>query len=164
MDITVFLVDDHALIRDGLRSLLEMEQDIKVIGDATSGTDALRQVIRLCPDIVITDLSTHRSDSIEATQQLCEACPSARVIVLSMYSTTEHVYRALRAGSRGYLLKELAGTELVSAVRAVHAGDCYLSHKLAGSRLEDYVLRHQVADTAPDPVSVPGPTALRSLA
>jgi DNA-binding NarL/FixJ family response regulator len=152
MSITVFLADDHAVVRDGLRFLLEAQHDIKVVGDAANGRDAVRQVAQLCPDVVIVDIAMPDLNGIEATRQIRETRPSAQVIILSMHSTTEHVFRALQAGARGYLLKESAGVEVINAVRAVHAGHRYLSEKISDQVVDDY-LRQRDAVEATSPLA-----------
>ena len=144
--ITVFLADDHAVVRDGLRVLLEAQPDISVIGDAANGRETVRLVAQLCPDIVVMDIAMPELNGIEATQQIYEVCPSAQVIILSIHSTTEHIFRALQAGARGYLLKESAGIEVVNAVRAVHAGHRYLSQKISDRLIDDYVHQRQAAE------------------
>jgi DNA-binding NarL/FixJ family response regulator len=139
VSISVFLADDHAIVRDGLWALLSAEPDINVIGDAEDGRDAARQVAQLCPDIVIMDIAMPLLNGIESTLEIRAICPSARVIILSMHSTTEHITRALQAGAYGYLLKESAGIELVNAVRMVHAGHHYLSPKVTDSLVDQLV-------------------------
>lgn len=146
MSITVFVADDHAVVRDGLRFLLEAQTDIKVIGDAANGRDAVHQVARLCPDVVIVDIAMPDLNGIEATRQICQVCPSAQIIILSMHSTTEHIFQALQAGARGYLLKESAGIEVVNAVRQVHAGHRYLSQKISEKVIDDYVCQRKAAE------------------
>lgn len=138
MSITVFLADDHAVVRDGLRSLLEAQPDIKVIGDAGNGRQAVRLVEQLRPDVVVMDIAMPELNGIEATQKICSECPDSQVVILSMYSTDEHVIRALQAGARGYLLKEAAGVEVVKAVRTVHSKHRYLSQKLSDKVIDDY--------------------------
>lgn len=139
MSINVFLADDHAVVRDGLRSLLEAQGDIHVIGDAANGREAVRQVRQLKPDVVLMDISMPELNGIEATVQIRQACPSVRVLILSMHSSVEHVREALKAGAQGYLLKTSAGTEVVEAVRALHAEGAYLSQKIAGTVIGDYI-------------------------
>ncbi|MCK4900397.1 MAG: response regulator transcription factor, partial [Anaerolineales bacterium] len=138
MSITVFLADDHTVVRDGLRHLLEAQPDIKVIGDAANGREAVRQVEHLCPQIVVMDIAMPELNGIEATRKIVGRCPDTQVIILSMHSTSEHIRRALKAGAHGYLLKESAGNEVVSAVRAVHANHRYLSQKLSDRLINDY--------------------------
>jgi DNA-binding NarL/FixJ family response regulator len=143
MSITVFLADDHAVVRDGLRFLLEAQQDIEVIGDAANGRDAVHQVAQLHPDVVILDIAMPELNGIEAARQIGEVCPSTQIIMLSMHSTTEHVFRALQAGARGYLLKKSAGIEVVNAVRAVLAGRRYLSQDISDKVFDDYVRQRE---------------------
>ncbi len=138
MSITVFLADDHSVVRDGLRLLLDAQLDIKVIGDAGNGREAVRQVENLRPNIVVMDIAMPELNGIEATRMIVDRCPDTRVIILSMYSTTEHLRRAFKAGAEGYLLKESAGNEVADAVRAVHANHRYLSQKLSDRLINDY--------------------------
>jgi DNA-binding NarL/FixJ family response regulator len=145
MSITVFLADDHAVVRDGLRFLLDAQPDIRVIGDAGNGREAMQQVPELCPDVVVMDIAMPELNGIETTRRIAETCPSARSIILSMHSTSEHVFRALQAGASGYLLKECAGVEVADAVRAVHAGHRYLSAAISDKLIDDYVRQRQSA-------------------
>jgi DNA-binding NarL/FixJ family response regulator len=142
MSITVFLADDHAVVRDGLRHLLEAQPDIKVVGDAANGRQTLQLIDRLNPDVAIMDIAMPELNGIEAARKIRTDCPSTQVIILSIYSTEEHVSRALQAGARGYVLKESAGIEVVNAVRAVHSGHHYLSQKLSDRLIDDYL--HQL--------------------
>ena len=146
MIITVFLVHDHAVVRDGLRLILEAQGDIKVVGEAANGHNAVHRVAQLCPDVVVMDIAMPGPNGIEATRQIRETRPSARVVVLSMHSATEYIFQALRAGARGYLLKESAGDEAVSAVRIVQAGHRYLSQKISDKVIDDYVRHREVAE------------------
>jgi DNA-binding NarL/FixJ family response regulator len=146
VSITVFVADDHAVVRDGLRALLEAQPDIRVIGDAADGREAVGQVARLGPDVAVIDIAMPELNGIEAAQGIGEVCPSTQIIILSMHSTTEHIFRALQAGARGYLLKESAGIEVVNAVRAVHAGHRYLSQKISDRLIDDYVRQRQAAE------------------
>ncbi|MBI5648793.1 MAG: response regulator transcription factor [Ignavibacteriae bacterium] len=141
MAITVYIADDHAVVRDGLRALLENVGGIAYIGGAADGRTAVREVCELQPDVVLMDISMPELNGIEATQQIREAVPAVRVIILSMHSTTEHVYRALQAGARGYLLKESAGKDLVAAVQAVAQGKRFLSEKLSELMMDDIAVR-----------------------
>lgn len=146
MSITVFLADDHAVVRDGLRSLLEAQPDIKVIGDAANGRETVRRVVQLSPDVAIIDIAMPELNGIEAAQEIGEVCPSTQIIILSMHSTTEHIFRALQAGARGYLLKESAGIEVVNAIRAVHTGHRYLSQEISDQLIDDYVRQRQTTE------------------
>jgi two-component system, NarL family, response regulator NreC len=137
--ITVLLVDDHSVVRDGLRFLLEAEGDIRVVGGAANGREAVQSARRLNPDVVIMDLAMPELNGTEATLQIHETCPATQVLILSMHSTAEHIFRALQAGAQGYLLKESAGPEVVTAVRTVHSGRRYLSQKIAQTVIDDYI-------------------------
>ncbi len=139
MAIRVFIADDHAIVRDGLISLLQSESDISVVGNAANGREAIREIERLKPDIVVMDIAMPELNGIDAAEQLREQGSLTRVIFLSMYSTSEHVFRALQAGAQGYLLKESAGTELVKAIHVVINGNRYLSQKITDSVVNDYI-------------------------
>jgi DNA-binding NarL/FixJ family response regulator len=144
--IRVLLADDHAVVRDGLRALLEAQPGIEVVGDVASGREAVREAQRLLPDVVVMDIAMPGLDGIEATPQIQEMSPAPRILILSMHSTTEHVFRALQAGARGYLLKDSAGKEVVEAVRVLHAGRRYLSQKIAATVIDDYIAeRHRTS-------------------
>ncbi len=143
MSITLFLVDDHTMVREGLRSLLEAQADFEVLGGAANGREAVSQVSQLCPDVVIMDISMPGLNGIEATRQIRATCPATQVIILSMHATAEHAYRALQAGALGYVLKESAGVEVINAVRAVHAGQRYLNQKISNMLINDFVHPHE---------------------
>ena len=131
MTIRVVIADDHVLLRDGLKALLQATGDITVVGEVGNGQEALRRVPELAPDVVLMDIAMPELNGIEATRALTQKYPAARIIIVSMHTTSEHVHRALAAGAAGYLLKESAGSEVVTAVRAVHAGNRYLSRAVA---------------------------------
>jgi DNA-binding NarL/FixJ family response regulator len=140
--INVLLADDHSIVRDGLRALLNAEPDLRVIADAANGREALRLARQLRPDVLLMDIAMPDMNGIEATQQIHDLVPSTQVLILSMHSTAEHIFRALNAGARGYLLKDSAGAEVADAVRAVHANRRYLSQKIPSTVLDDYVREH----------------------
>jgi DNA-binding NarL/FixJ family response regulator len=130
--ITVILADDHAVLRDGLRFLLEAAGDIQIISMAANGQEAVEQATQHCPDVIVMDISMPIMSGIEATKHICKACENTKVAILSMHHTTEYIQRALEAGAVGYLLKDSAGAELVAAIRALYDGKRYLSKKVAG--------------------------------
>jgi len=137
--ITVFLAEDHAIVREGLKMLLGQEGDIEILGEAGNGREAVRRVKGLLPDVVLMDIAMPELNGIEATRQIRESAPATEVVILSMYATGEHVFQALNAGARGYVLKESVSEEVVQAVRAVHAGHRYLCEKISDAMIEDYV-------------------------
>ena len=139
MAIRVFLVDDHAIIRDGLRLILESQADITVIGEASDGRQAVREVRKVCPDIVIMDIAMPELNGIDATMQIIETCPSTNVIILSVLDTSEYILEALKAGAKGYILKESAGEEVVKAIRRMQSGHYYLSQEISETVITDYI-------------------------
>ncbi len=139
MTVSVFLADDHAVVRDGLRFLLDAESDITVVGTAPNGRQAVQQVIELQPNVVIMDITMPELNGIEATYQICHTCPSTQVVILTMHAKLEYVILALQSGARGYLLKESAGVNVVNAVHAVVAGEYYLSQKISDMLIDDFV-------------------------
>jgi DNA-binding NarL/FixJ family response regulator len=130
--ITVILADDHAVLRDGLRYLLEAQADIQIVATAANGQEAVEQAIQNCPDVVLMDISMPVMNGIEATRQICEVCKNTKVAMLSMHHTSEYLQRALKAGARGYLLKDSAGAEVIAAIHALHEGKSYFSQKIVG--------------------------------
>ncbi|MEK7685744.1 MAG: response regulator transcription factor [Verrucomicrobiota bacterium] len=143
MTIRVLLADDHAVVREGLRLLLESGDGIQVVGEAANGIQAVRRTQTLKPDVVVMDAAMPELNGIEAAAQIRQECPAANVVILSMHSSAEHVRRALQAGARGYGLKESAGAEVVEAVRAVHAGRRYFGRGLAETVVDDYLRPEQ---------------------
>jgi DNA-binding NarL/FixJ family response regulator len=131
MPITIFLADDHPIVLDGLRLILNQQTDMTIVGEAENGRDAVRRVSHLQPDIVIIDITMPELNGVEATRQIRRQCPATRVIVLSIHATSQHVTQALAAGASGYLLKGGLSSEVITAIRAVHAGQTYLSQKVA---------------------------------
>jgi DNA-binding NarL/FixJ family response regulator len=129
--ITVILADDHAILRDGLRFLLEAAGDIKIISMAANGQEAVDQARQHCPDVIVMDISMPVMSGIEATKHICKICANTKVAILSMHHTTEYVQRAPEAGAVGYLLKDSAGSELVAAIRALNAGKRYISKSVS---------------------------------
>lgn len=137
--ITVILADDHPVVRDGLCFLLNAQPDIKVVGMADNGHEAVQLADKLNPDVAVMDIAMPLLNGIEATQQITATHPHTRVMILSIHFTSVHIQRALQAGAMGYLLKESAGEEVVEAIRTVHEGRRYLSRKIAETVVEDYV-------------------------
>ena len=129
--LTVFVADDHAIVRDGLVAHLSAQPDLAVLGTASNGREAVTQILAHAPRIAILDISMPELDGIEATRQIVAAAPDVRVIILSMHGGAQHIFNALEAGVRGYLLKESAGSEIIEAIRVVQSGRRYLSPRVA---------------------------------
>ncbi len=138
-DIRILLADDHGLVRKGLRLLLEAQQGVQVVGEASDGREALKLAAELAPDIAILDIAMPNLNGIEATAQLTKSGSEVKVIILSMHSDESYVVRALDAGARGYLLKDSAEDDLVQAIRTVAQGRPYFSPAISATLLEDYV-------------------------
>ncbi len=143
MSISVFLADDHRILREGLRMLLEAQRDIRVVGEAEDGRQAVGEILSIRPEVVLMDITMPELNGIEATRQIQEELPAVKVVILSVHGDSEHVYRAFQAGAQGYMLKESAGSEVVQAVRTVYAGRRYLSQKLAQAGLDEYIDERQ---------------------
>ena len=138
MPIRILIADDHAVVADGLKHLIEAQGDLEVIATVGDGREAVRVARELKPDVVLMDLSMPELNGADATRAILEREPRCRVIVLSMYAEREYVRRALRAGAAGYVVKRSAAKEVVEAIRAVHAGQRYLSPKVADVVIGDY--------------------------
>jgi DNA-binding NarL/FixJ family response regulator len=129
--VQILLADDHPLVCDGLRALLASQPDLEVVGAVSDGRDAIRATRELHPDVLIIDIAMPGLNGIEAAERIHREHPEVRIIMLSMHDSSEHVYRAVKAGASGYLLKESAGREVVDAIRSVRAGKRYLSQRIA---------------------------------
>ncbi len=137
----LLLADDHALLRLGLKKILEERPEWQVVAEAGDGRTAVRQTLTLVPDVVILDIGMPLLNGIEATRQIIRRQPNVGVLILSMHADEAYISQALRAGARGYLLKDSAGTELIRAVSAVAAGKSFFSPAVAKVMLDDYVQR-----------------------
>ncbi|MFC2091500.1 response regulator [Elusimicrobiota bacterium] len=139
MTIRVFLADDHAVIRDGICAMLEAEKDIEVLGTADNGREAVSQANKLNPDVIVMDIAMPEMNGIEAARRIQKSDPSIRIIILSMHDSSEYVFQALKAGAKGYLLKESAGKEVIKAIRTVYSGRRYLSMSIEEKVIDDYI-------------------------
>ncbi len=149
MTISVFLDDDHGVVRAGLRAYLDAEPGVVVIGEADNGRDAVKQITILQPDVAVLDIGMPELDGIEATEQVNDRHASTRIIILSMHASNEHVFRALQAGASGFVAKESAGKELVKAVHTVNTYRSRLMKKLDISdmpTLVKFAIRHGLTD------------------
>lgn len=139
MSLRVLIVDDHQIVRDGLKNLLKSESDIEVVGEADNGRMALELTQKLVPDAVIMDISMAQLNGVDATRQIVEMLPHVKVVALSMHDDKRFVGRMLEAGARGYLLKDCAFSELIQALHTVMGGHIYLSPTISGVVVKDYV-------------------------
>lgn len=139
--IRVLVADDHTIVREGVRILLEAQPDIEVVGEAADGEDALTQVRKVQPDIVLIDLAMPRLNGLEATRAIKRDYPQIHVIALTMYESDEYFFQVLNAGASGYVLKKAASSDLLAAIRVVHAGDVFLYPSVARRLVSDYLTR-----------------------
>lgn len=145
-NIKIVVVDDHTIVRQGLKMILAAQPDIEVVGEAANGREAVDLVQKLKPDIVLMDVAMPELNGIDATRRMVEANSRLKILVLSMHKEAVYVREILRAGARGYILKDAIDTELLSAVRSVARGDGYISPAVSGALLNDY--RKDVTDPA----------------
>jgi two-component system, NarL family, response regulator NreC len=136
--ITILMADDHTIVRQGLKLILSAHSDIQVVGEAANGEEAVLLAAQLKPRIILMDVAMPGINGIEATRQIVQANPRARVLVLSMHKESVYVREILRAGARGYILKDAIDTELLNAIRSVANGDGYVSPAVSGALLSDY--------------------------
>jgi len=139
--IRVLLVDDHAMFREGVRSLLEGEPDMEVVGEVEDGRAAVETALTLAPDVVLMDITMPNLDGIEATRQIRARDAGIKVLILTMHDNEDVFFRSISAGASGYVLKRSGGVELMSAIRSTHEGNSYLSPLLAKALMSDYLQR-----------------------
>ncbi|HLI06547.1 MAG TPA: response regulator transcription factor [Ktedonobacteraceae bacterium] len=141
MTIHILLADDHTILRAGLKMMLNAQPDMEVIGEAHDGRQAILEAQRLLPDIVLMDITMPDMNGIEATKQIKKLQPEIKVLMLTMHENDEYVFQALRAGASGYMLKEAADTDLISALRVIQSGQFYLSPAAQSVMVGDYLQR-----------------------
>ena len=135
--ITVLIVDDHAVVRQGVRTLLDMHPDLQVVGEAESAEDALRLIEELVPDVVLLDLVLPGMNGVEATRQMKQISPRTQIVVLTSYAEDEHIFPALRAGALSYLLKDIRPRELAESVRKAARGESVLHSRIAARMIQE---------------------------
>ncbi len=138
-EIRILIADDHTIVRQGLKRILEDEPGIEVVGEAVDGRDAVAKAMDLMPDIVLMDLSMPSLHGLEATRQITKRLPKSRVLILSMHKNEGYVLQSLQAGGSGYILKDSASEEVAGAIRSVSRGDSYLSPSISRVVIEDYL-------------------------
>ena len=136
--IEVLITDDHPVVRQGLRALLELEEDIEVVGEAKDGVEAAQKVKELVPDVVLMDLAMPEMDGVVATGRIKEISPKTRVLVLTSYAEDERVFGAMKAGATGYLLKNVEPSNLIQAIRSTHQGEPALSSLVAKKLIQEF--------------------------
>jgi DNA-binding NarL/FixJ family response regulator len=140
-NIKVLLAEDHTIVRKGLRSLLEDEEGIEVIGEAEDGREAIKQAEKLHPDIIVMDIAMPGLNGLEATRRLRKLNPEIKILILSVYANEEYVFQTLQAGAEGYLVKKAAPSELILAIKAVYQGNSFLSPSISRTVIDEYIRR-----------------------
>jgi two-component system response regulator NreC len=141
MKMRILLADDHTILRAGLKMMLNAQPDMEVVGEAQDGRQAIQEAQRLQPDVVLMDITMPDMNGIEATRQIKRNLPAARILILTMHEHDEYVFQALRAGASGYMLKEAADTDLISALHIIQSGQFYLSPAAQSVMVGDYLQR-----------------------
>ncbi len=136
--VKVLVVDDHTIVRDGIVALLALAGDIEVVGEAANGSEALKMVKGLRPDVVLMDVAMPIMDGLEATRRIHREFPGSRILILTQYDDKEYVFPVIEAGASGFISKAAASSELASGIRSVYRGDSYLSPSIARLFVEDY--------------------------
>ena len=144
--IKIILADDHQLIRDGIRSLIHDAKNIEVIGEASDGYELLEQLKVTSPDIIVLDVSMPRLSGIEATKKITEEFPTVKVLILSMFTSEEYIFNAIKAGARGYLPKNTSKKELLEAIYSINAGNEYFSDSISNIILKSYIKKTKSND------------------
>jgi DNA-binding NarL/FixJ family response regulator len=142
--IKVLIVDDHAIMRDGIRALLSVNDDIEVVGEASEGKEAIKKVDQLKPDVIVMDIAMPGMDGMEATRQMVKGNSRIKVLILTQHDNKEYILSAIKAGAAGFVPKRAMGSELVSAIRAVSRGDSVLYPSVASALIEDYRQRSEL--------------------
>jgi len=141
MKIRVLIVDDHTLVRDGIRALLMLAADIEVIGEASNGMEAMEKIKELLPDVVLLDLAMPIMNGLDTTRKIRKEFPKTKVLALTQYDDSEYVIPVIEAGARGFITKSSAFSELASAIQAVYRGDSYLSPSAANALIDEYQIK-----------------------
>ena len=149
-DVRILLADDHAMLRDGVRMILESHPGFEVVGTASDGIEAVELARSLRPDIAVLDVAMPDLNGLDATREIRAACPGTEVVILSMHENEDYLREALRAGAAGYVLKRAAAKELVGAIQAVKRGESYLDPALTRTLIEDYVRKVDRSDASAD--------------
>jgi len=144
--IRVVLVDDHLILREGIRALLEKVSDIEMVGEADNGTEAVAKVAQLMPDVVLMDITMPGLNGLKATRQIKQEHPQVKVLILTMHETDQYLSEMLEAGASGYVVKTTTSSELISAIRTVYQGDVHLYPSITRMLVEDYLHKVQLGE------------------
>ncbi len=144
----VLIAEDHTIVRQGLSALINRQPDMAVVGEAGDGKEAIEKTKELCPDVILMDIAMKHMNGLEATARIKKIAPEVKVLVLTMYENEEYIFQILRAGASGYLLKEAAMNDLISAIKAVKKGESYLSPSISKKVIEDYIRRAELGEKA----------------
>ncbi len=139
MSIKIAIVDNHAIVRDGLKLIIELENDLQFLWESADGLEAINLVREKTPDVILMDISMPVMNGIESTKRILDEFPNVKIVILSMYGDAESIFRALKAGALGYLLKESVSNEVIDAIRIVNEGKRYLSQKVDETIIDAYV-------------------------
>ncbi len=137
--IKILVVDDHAILREGVRALLSLNDDFDIVGEAAEGKESIKKAKELVPDVVLMDIAMPGMDGLEATRRIRKENPKVKVLALTQYDNKEYILSVIKAGAAGYVPKRALGSELVSAIRAVHKGDSFLYPSAAAALIQDYL-------------------------
>jgi NarL family two-component system response regulator LiaR len=162
--IKVLLVDDHAIVRQGLRTFLELQDDIEVVGEAKNGAEAVELAGQREPDVVLMDLVMPEMDGIEATRRICAIRPGTKVIALTSFAGDDNVFPAIKAGAAGYQLKDVSPSDLVDAVRAAYRGETLLHSEIAKKLMTEVATREERPEPEPDELTERELDVLRLIA
>ncbi|MGC5324894.1 response regulator [Brevibacillus sp. SYSU BS000544] len=161
-EISIVLVDDHQLFREGVKRILEMEEGLTVVGEGADGEDAPRLAEELAPDIVLMDINMPNVNGATAAEEVIAVSPKTRVIILSIHDDEGYVYRTLRSGASGYLLKEMETADLVEAVRVVARGGAYIHPKVTGKLIDEFRRLSEQEELMERPVSIENSSMMNS--
>src|SRR4030042_946051 len=139
--IRVLIVDDHSILREGIRALLALQDDIEIVGEAADGREAVDKARQLEPDVILMDVAMPLMDGLEATRRIRKENPKAKILILTQYDNKEYVLSSIKSGASGCVPKRAVASELVSAIRAVHRGDSFLYPSVTKFLVEDYLQR-----------------------
>ena len=145
--VKILIVDDHAVLRDGLRAMLGVYDEIEIVGEASEGKEAIQKALESAPDVILMDLVMPGMDGLEATRRILKKMPKAKVLFLTQYETKEYLLSAIKAGAAGYIPKRALSSELLTAIHTVHKGDSFLYPSAAATLIEGY--RQRTGETEP---------------